>query len=132
MITPTFDTEGYDRTTFHPFLLQDARDSKWKDLRLQFSDWEWFEAEHGSHEIDDYYMNGYGVEGLVKAVRLQAGLEVDSVSVEYNSEGDCCFIHFTDFDEAVTTANLASVMIKDSKKLQEAILVARDNDFEDG
>ena len=67
MSTPNFDANGIDRTTFAPFALIDARTSKWKVVRLSFHDWGWFKATYGSETIDDYYFNGYGVEGLVKA-----------------------------------------------------------------
>ena len=92
-------------------------DSEWEDVRLSFHDWDWFEEQYGSDTIDDYYMNGYGIEGLVKAARLSAGMEPEPELIEYNSEGDTCYIHFTDLQEAIFTAGLSSTMIKDKDLL---------------
>jgi hypothetical protein len=131
MKTPTFDTTGADKTTFAPFILIDARSSQWKDVRLSFSDWDWFEATHGSDTIDDYYFNGYGVQGVVQAARLAAGLEPEAEGIDYDSEGDACFIHFRNFEEAVRTAELAAATIADSTALRRMIVLAREKGFED-
>lgn len=110
---PNFDSEGHDRTTFAPFALHDCRDTEWKDVRLEFSDWDWIHEFCGGDSIGDYYLNGPGVEGLVMATRLLNGLDPESDTMNLNSEGDTCYIHFSDFDDAVQTAALCAAMIKD-------------------
>ena len=77
------------------FKLLDARNSKWKDIRLSFSDWDWLKATYGSDGIEGYYFNGPGVEGLVKAARMDAGLDPEAEGIDYNSEGGTCYIHFS-------------------------------------
>lgn len=128
---PTFDSEGIDRTTFAPFVLYDCRDTEYGDLRLEFSDWDWLHDFCGGDSIEDYYLNGPGVEGLVMATRLLNGLEADSDSMDPNSEGDTCYIHFANFDEAVQTAELCAAMIKDHDLLRQAAATAEENGFGD-
>ena len=109
----------------------DARDTEWSDLRLSFNDWAWFDATHGTDTIDDYYMNGHGLQGLVLAARVAAGLEAYPEGLEPNSEADTCYMHFGDLETAVETAQLAQEMIRDRKKLEAIIVVAREHDLED-
>ena len=131
MKKPQFDEHGCDATTFAPFELEDCLNTEWKDVRLAFCDWQWFQDNYNSDTVDNYYMNGYGVEGLVKACRFSAGLEVEPDSIHYNSEGDTCYIHFTDLSDAVATANLSSTMINSIDNLTKGIQVAREHGFED-
>ncbi len=131
MTTPQFDSKGVDRTTFAPFILRDARDQPWKDVRLEFSDWAWLQKEVGGDSIGGYYLNGPGVQGLVLAARQISGLEPVVNGMDLNSEGDTCYIHFTDFDEAVRTAELSLSMIKDSVKREEAASVAANSGLGD-
>src|SRR5690349_12423681 len=122
---PKFDPEGTDRTTFAPFVLYDCRQTEWKDLRLEFANWDWLQEHCGSDTIDDYYLNGPGIEGLVMAARLLSGLEADPDTMDPNSEGDACYIHFSDYDEAVRTAELSARTIKDMNLLRQAIATAQ-------
>ncbi|MHC6657021.1 hypothetical protein [Aeromonas salmonicida] len=62
-----FDQQGFDKESFSPFVLHNCLDTEWKDVRLSFDDWGLFQMIYGSYTVDGYYMNGYGVEGLVKA-----------------------------------------------------------------
>jgi hypothetical protein len=130
MTTPTF-VDGKDGTTFAPFVLFDCRDSEWNDVRLSFSEWSWFEEQFGTDTIDDYYFNGYGVQGILLAARIQAGLDPYGDGMEPNSEGDTCYIHFPDLESAVDTAKLALAAISDRSLLEALITIARDNDLED-
>jgi hypothetical protein len=111
-MTPNFDSEGSDRTTFAPFILHDCRDTEYNDLRLEFSEWEWL-LEHFGEVLSDYELNGYGIEELVLAVRQLSNLEPELESMHLNSEGDTCYIHFKSFEDAVETATLAALMIRD-------------------
>jgi len=131
MKQPDFDDDKYDGQTFAPFSIQDLRDSEGGDVRLIFGDWDWFRETHGEDTIDDYYFNGYGVQGLVQAARHKAGMEVMPDSINYNSEGDTCFIQFEDFEDAVKTANLSAEMINDGATLREMIAIAREHGYED-
>jgi len=131
MKIPEFDVAGFDKATFAPFTLVDARRSEWKDVRLSFRGWEWLRATYGSDRIEDYYFNGYSVEALVKAVRLEAGMKPDAKGVVYNSECDSCYIHFDDFGEAVKSANLAAAMMNDREKLVQMIEFARKSGFDE-
>ncbi|MGB1252437.1 MAG: hypothetical protein ACPG8W_17600 [Candidatus Promineifilaceae bacterium] len=132
MKKPNFDADGRDNTTFAPFILHNQMDQTWRDVRLAFHDWDWFEQQYGPEIIiDDYYLNSYGIQGLVMACRFDANLEVEPESIHYNSGGDTCYIHFTDMDEAIKTAALASSMIKDKTILRQMIQVARNNGFEE-
>ncbi len=130
MPAPNF-VDGHDKSTFAPFELIDCRDTKWGDLRLSFSDWAWLTDTHGTDTIDGYYLNGYGVQGLVLAARIAAGLEAYPQGLEPDSEGDTCFLHFTSLNDAVDTAQLAKEMIGDRSKIAALIVVARENDLED-
>lgn len=129
---PKFELDGRDRTTFSPFILEDARDSEWEDVRLEFSDWPWLKALCGGDDIDGYYLNGYGVQGLVLATRLLHGLVPAVETMHLNSEGGTCYIHFTEFDEAVRTATLCAAMIRDKKLLRQAAAVAKEKRLGDG
>jgi len=125
--------DDIDKTTFYPFELIDARNTEWRNVRLSFSDWDWFKKTHKSDTIDGYYMNGYGIQGLVLASRIAAGLEAYADCMEPNSEGDSCYIMFEDSDleTAIETARLAHAMINDRDLLEKMIVIARDNDLED-
>ena len=112
MAEPEF-VDGRDCTTFAPFILIDCRDSEWKDVRLEFSDHAWTQKHVGSDYIGDCYLNGYGIQGLVLAARVAAGLEPFTAGMEPDSEGDTCYIHFADLETAVETATLARDMIHD-------------------
>ncbi len=130
-MTPHFDSKGTDTTTFAPFVLHDARNTKWKDVRLEFSNWDWLHDFCAGDSIGGYYLNGPGVEGLVVATRLLNDLEPTPDTMHLNSEGDTCYIHFSDFDEAVRTATLCVNMIKNKALLQQAALTAAENGFGD-
>ena len=121
----------HDNETFAPFELVDCRHEEWSDVRLSFSGWDWLQETHGTDEIQDYYLNGYGVQGLVIAARVKAGLEKYPNGMEPNSEGDTCYIHFSNFEMALETAALAQEMILDYDKLVDMVVVARENDLED-
>ncbi len=131
-MNPKFDSDGIDRTTFATFILHDCRETEWKDVRLEFSDWDWLQEQCGGDSIDDFYLNGYGVEGLVLAPRLLNDLEPEPDTMDTDSEGGACFIHFSDLAEAVRTAELCAAMIKDPKLRREAVAAAKENGFGDG
>src|SRR5262249_34701624 len=112
MTDPQFDSRGLDRTTFAPVELIDQRDSEWRDVRLSFAAWEALHELCGGDSLDGYYLNGHGVQGLVMACRLHAGLDPEAEGIIYNSEGDACFIHFSNLEDAVQTARLAADMLR--------------------
>ena len=87
---PQFDSQGIDATTYAPFILHNALYTEWKDVRLEFSDWGWIGSRFGESP-NRYYLNGYGIEGLVKAARHSRGLEVEPADMHYNSEGNTCY-----------------------------------------
>ena len=130
-----FDPSGVDSVTYAPIALIDQRDSQWKDVRLSFDAWDWLAEQLGSEVgeayVDDYYLNGYGVQGLVQACRLSAGLNVEAEGIDYDSEGDTCFIHFSRLEDAIETAQLAAEMLKDRAKIVAMVQVARENGLED-
>jgi hypothetical protein len=131
MKSPMFDEQGVDAKTYAPFTLQNCLATEWKDVRLSFNDWDWLHEKYGGDEVDDYYLNGYGVEGLVKAVLFKENFDLESDDIDFNSEGDTCFIHFKKLDEAVKTAELVSSMIGNAKLMKKMIKVAQDEGFED-
>lgn len=128
--SPSFDRDGVDRHTFAPVTLFNALATEWRDVRVSFGDWQWLGEKYGE-SVDDYYLNGYGVEGLTKACRLQAGLAPEDDGIDFNSEADTCYIHFSDLDEAIKTAQLLTDMLHDGEKLRAMIKIARKHDFED-
>lgn len=130
MKSPAF-IDGRDETTFAPFVLIDQRDSKWKDVRLQFNDWDLLHKMAGGDHIGECYLNGSGVQGLVIASRIEAGLDPLPAGVEPNSEGDTCFMHFSDLETAVQTASLAQAMIGDRSKLERLAEIAMEEGFDD-
>ncbi|HEX7703787.1 MAG TPA: hypothetical protein VF403_23765 [Kofleriaceae bacterium] len=111
--------------SYAPFTIDELGDT----VRLSFFDCDWLEKQHGSIEIDGYYMNGPGVEGLVQAVMFANKIESDDV--EGDSEGDACLLNFTDVKLATRVAQLAAAMIKDRTQLAKTIKVAREEGFED-
>ena len=110
---------------YAPFTINAIGDT----VRLSFFDWEWLEKKHGSIEIDGYYMNGPGVEGLVRAVMFANDIPTDEI--EGDSEGDACLLYFTQADLATRVAHLAAAVIKDRAQLAKTIEIARDQGFED-
>lgn len=129
MKQPTFDKNGYDRVSFAPFALQDCLETKWADVRLYFDDWHWYDKNYQSDKIDGYYMNGYGIEGLVRAVLSDAQM-VDS-AISYSSDSDTCNVHFKDMNIAAKVASLAAQMIADREKLTAMIKIVREQGLED-
>ena len=123
--------DGRDKTTFAPFELIDCRDTEWADVRLSFDDWSWLSETYSTDSIEGYYLNGYGIQGLVLASRIAAGLDLYPDGLDPNSEGDTMFFHFSDLDMALETAKLAQEMILDREKIVAMIGVARENDLED-
>jgi hypothetical protein len=132
MNLPQFDSTGRDPHTYAPFILLNALDTQWKDVRLTFHDWDWLKQTHDTDTLGNYYFNGYGLDGLVMACRLSAGLDPQPHTIYYNSEGGACYIHFTDLAEAIQTAELAAAMLQDREKLIAMIAVAQENGFDDG
>jgi hypothetical protein len=122
--SPVFDSNGVDMQTFYPFILHDCRDTEWNDVRLEFANWEWIHKFLGGDSVSNHYLNGPGIEGLVIATRILHGLDPEPDTMDCNSEGDTCYIHFSDFEEAVRTAAICSEMIKDRAKLLQAIAIA--------
>ena len=109
-----------------PFTIDDIAD---RGVRLSFFDWSWLEKQHGSIEIDGYYMNGPGVEGLVQAVMFANKIESDDI--EGDSEGDACLLYFPNVALATRVGELAAAMMKDRAQLAKAITIAREEGFED-
>ena len=109
-----------------PFKIDDIAD---RGVRLSFFDWSWLEKQHGSIEIDGYYMNGPGVEGLVQAVMFANKIESDDI--EGDSEGDACLLYFPNVALATRVGELAAAMIKDRAQLAKTITIAREEGFED-
>ncbi|MDB5385914.1 MAG: hypothetical protein JWM11_1560 [Planctomycetaceae bacterium] len=128
MKTPKFNSEGDDKTTFAPVELSKHPEGAY--IQFLVCDWGRIHGAFGD-TVDDYYLNGYGIEGLVMACRLHAGLEPEADNMEYNSEGDACYICFENLDDAVETAQLVSQTLNDRKTLEAMISVARENGFED-
>src|SRR6187549_1815438 len=66
MKSPKFNDEGVDGLTYAPFVLVNALDTEYRDVRLSFSDWKWLHEKHGQGQsigdqyIGDYYLSGYG------------------------------------------------------------------------
>ncbi len=119
-----------EQSKFYPFELIDNRESEWSDVRISFSNWDWLKEKYGN-EIEGYYLNGYGIQGLVLAARILKGLPAYSATMEPMSEGDTCFILFGDYSEAIETVTIASEMINDKSLIMQSITVARDNGFEE-
>lgn len=137
MKTPQFDSRGRDDQTFKPFVLINALDTEWSNVRLKFFDWSWFDENYGEDYKDgyyrgDYYLNGYGVECLVKATLFSNGLDPDMDAIEYDSEAETCYIYFKDMDKAVQVAELCAQMLADPLLLRSASEVALEQGFDDG
>lgn len=123
--------DNQDKTTFFPFILIDNRDSEWSDVRLSFSDWEWFKEKYGTDTINDYYINGYGIQGLVLASRIAAGVEPFPDCMDPDSEGDTCLFIFEKLSGAVETAQFACQMINNINNIKKMIIVAREHNLEE-
>lgn len=137
MRRPKFNDEGVDELTYAPFVLMNALDTEYQDVRLSFDDWGWLNEKHGQGQsigdqyMGDYYLNGYGIEALVKSLMFKNGFDVDGADFEFDSEGDTCYIHFKSMENAVSTAELASSMISDIHEMERMIQIARDEGFDD-
>ena len=112
-------------------MLQDCRATEWKDVRLTFDQWDLVHQLAGGESLDDYYLNGYGVEGLAMAMMSSAGMDVESDTIHNNSEGDTCNIHFTQLETAVTAAAAAAGLMTRREKLAAAVALACELGFED-
>lgn len=136
MLEPQFDSEGADRTTFSPFELFDGRNFEEGTSLLRFHAWGHFQTMFGDeldhNSVDEFYFNGYGVESLVKACRLDAGLDVEAEGIEYDSEGSACYIYFSKLEDAVATARLVSEMMQDRAKIRAIVQIAKKEGFDDG
>lgn len=130
MKTPSFDSENYDRTTFAPIELYNGLDRDEEDVQLKFSDWAWLHGKYGD-AVNDYYLNGYGIEGLAMAARLNAGLDPDDNAIDYDAEADACYIYFDNLEDAVETAQLLYDTLQDQKKLVAMVAIAEENEFGD-
>lgn len=131
MTQPHFDPTGRDHQTYAPFILHNALNTQWQDVRLSFDNWDWLDERYGNDPLDDYDLNGYGLQALIMAGRLSAGLDPEPHTIHYNSEADTCYIHFTNLSEAIRTAELAAAILQDRQQLLAMIAVARENGFED-
>ena len=85
----------------------------------------------GDDHIGDCYLNGYGIQGMVIAARVIAGLEPLPPGADPDSEGDTCYMHFADLDSAVETATLAHAMIHDPERRAECARLAVEEGFDD-
>lgn len=130
MTTPSF-SDGRDDTTFAPFVLHDWRDSEFKDVRLEFSNWVVIHKTAGGDYIGDYYLNGPGVQGLVMAARIVAGLDPIPAGMMPNSEAGACYMHFGDIETAIETAKLAQAMISDRAMIEQCATIALEEGFDD-
>jgi hypothetical protein len=128
---PRFDARGFDRETFRPVTLIDRRDTQWQDVRLAFDAWDDLHARCGSDTIARYALNGHGVQGLLKAARLRAGLDPEGEGIHFNSEGDACFVHFTSLAEAVESAVLLAAVLQSAQSIAEMAGIALEHGFED-
>ena len=130
MKTPYFE-DGSDTKTFAPFVLEDCGDVFDVDIRLTFGDWGFLLDVVGAEVIDGYYLNGYGLQGLLKAARFDAGIQTSNGRIEYNSEGDILLVLFTDMEDACTTAELAQAMCLDGRRIRALVAIARREGFEE-
>ena len=126
MTEPNFDHKNFDRTTFAPFCLENCLNTKWNDVRLFFDDWNWLERQYGAESIDGYYLNGYGIQGLVEATLIAEGITMSDGRIHFNSEADGCNVHFKDLGLALQAAGAASAMIRDVNQFRKMIAIARE------
>jgi hypothetical protein len=110
MTEPNF-VDGIDSTTFAPFVLEDCRATEYKDVRLAFHDHDWTREHIGGEYVGAVYLNGYGIQALVLAARVNAGLDAHPDGMVDDSEADTCNLHFNDVAAAVETAALVRAMI---------------------
>lgn len=129
-MNPSF-MDGIDRTTFHPFVLADCRETDSPCVQLQFSDHAWLLSQVGSDHIGDFYLNGYGIQGMVVAARMLAGQEPIPDDMQPDSEGDCCYLYFDSLETAVKTATIAHQMIHDASQRSACARLAEDEGFDD-
>ena len=129
--SPVFDEKGLDRQTFAPFVLDNWLDTKWNHVRLFFDDATWLNRKYGTDSIAGYYLNGYGIQGLVEAALIAANIQVPPDRIKFDSEADTCNIYFKDLDVAVKAAQVAASMIQDRNRIEKMIEVAREHGLED-
>lgn len=124
-----FDESGVDRTTYPHVTLTDLR-AEGGTVTLQFDDWDYLKELTGGEDLlDHYYINGYGVEGILQAARLRAGLPIDAEGIVYCSEGSACMVRFKSLDDAEATARRLSNALKKRSSVERLAVISRANGF---
>ncbi len=79
--------------------------------------------------LDDYYLNGYGIAGLLQAIIHDNKLreQVDSI----DAEGSDVLITLTSWKAAKRLGKVAAKALRDEKKLRQLIARTRELGFED-
>lgn len=128
---PVFDAEGNDRTTFAPFVLEDARATEWHDVRVSFEEWDWLEEKLGltpcepgltGHDLGEF------LEGWIEKnelVRAEGGYF-------NNSEGSTCYFHFTELADAVRVSDFCAKLFHDATRLRAALEMVPATDAAEG
>lgn len=114
-----------DENRFAPLTIENALDTEKNDVCLSFANRQWLENQNLVF-VDDYYMNGYGIERLIQTILVIEGTNPFSDGIEYASEASACHVHFVDVDLAIRTAKLAAKMLNSPAILKKVIEVARE------
>lgn len=129
---PNFENQR-DSRTFAPFQLSKGECSTGAEyFTLMFSDFRWLENNLDLSTIGSYDLNGYGVQGLIKAARLHAGLASSKDSITYDSEAGACFIYFNSIEDACVTAELAQSTFLHDEALRLLVAFANQHGLQDG
>lgn len=140
-----FDDSGSDLTTFAPLHMTDlaaeARHLQAKGWdpqglaspfvrRISLDDLDRL-LDGEEYVNDDYYLNGYGVEGLFQAHLVQHGEPVDAEHESFEAEADGFYAYFVDVDRAELVARRFSRALLDRAEVEALAQIAREHGFGD-
>lgn len=114
-------------TTFAPFALEDARGTEYKDVRLQFNDWDWLDEKYGEEVVEQYGLNGHELADIVELIISLNKLPIAAEAFDNNSEGDTCYFHFNRLEDAVMVAELCSDIIQDKARFLAVLKTCESN-----
>jgi hypothetical protein len=120
----TFDDSGRDALSYAPVTLFDAGDGEGQ-IHMMLPETGYTAALGGT----GYPLNGHGIQGLIQAARLLAGLQVEPEGISYETEYDNCFVLFDDVADADTTAALLASALRDPERLRHLAAAAVENNL---
>lgn len=119
-----FDDDGFDRDSYAPVVLMN--DEKFENTLLMFDDWAYLHGFVGADRTTNgLALDGHGVDGIVRAAMLDAGLPDDEDIVEHDPEDDACFVRFVSLEEAEAAASVVATALTQRAELERLAVIAQ-------